>query len=152
MAASKSNTGKKGRVIGVIIFLVALVVVLYSATVLRDYRLTSGVGLLPELEAKIPVPSAAGLSVSNQVPEKLILNSRVPAGCDVVEFRVSRFKNMAFGKDYRTSSGMKEVAMLSGGKRYYVQVRVYKFNPSGRRVHGKWSVVREATVKKKPKQ
>ena len=128
----------------------ALVVVMYTSIVLRDYNLVFEDGI--QTVAKTPVPGPPGFSIANSVPGKITVNI-VANGSQSYDIQMSRFKNMAFGKTYRTVLTKKERGLMSKGKTYYVRCRSVAYKPgTTRRVHGKWGSVRSVTVRKDPER
>ncbi len=129
--------------------IVGIILFLAWATVIRDYTFKQ-IGGKWMFVARISVPAASGVSIDASEEERLTVKCASLGGqVHSYEFQISPFQNMAFAKVYGTTEPRQTIAGLKGGKKYYVRARTIKLNPSGRRVHGRWSNVRSATVKMK---
>ena len=128
------------------IVMIGIVIVLWSVMMFRDYRLEFE-GVTPVFVARISIPRPSSPKIKNNEVGKLIV-STASLGKNVngYEFRISRFRNMAFAHSFRSVSTKKEIAKLKPGKRYFVQVRCYKQNNMGRNVTGRWSGVASSIV------
>lgn len=136
------------HVVYTIIGIAALVAVMYSSLVLRDYDIVFEDGLT--LVSKTPVKAPPGFTLDTSLPEKLTVNIK-PNGAEAYDIQISRFESMAFGKTYRTALPKKQQGLMKGGKDYYIRVRSVDNKPGTvRKVFGKWGAVRKATIKKSP--
>ena len=129
--------------------MVGIVVLLWAVMMFRDYRLEFD-GIAPVFVARISIPRPNAPRISNNEIGKLTV-STTSRGSQVAgyEFRISRFKSMAFAHSFRSVDTRKVIAKLQKGKRYYCQVRCYKPNNAGRIVVGKWSGTTSSIVKEK---
>ncbi|MBR1629118.1 MAG: hypothetical protein IJ679_07625 [Lachnospiraceae bacterium] len=129
--------------------MIGIVLVMWGVMMLRDYRIEIEGGV-PILVARIFIPRANAPQVSNGEPGKLIVTtSSKGSQVNGYEFRISRFRNMAFAHAFRSVDPKKEIAKLKPGKRYFVQVRCYKANNMGRTVTGRWSGTTSSVVRDK---
>ena len=113
-----------------------IVFVLWSVMVFRDYRLDFSDGF-PQFVARISIPRPSAPKISNsEVGNLTVSTSSRGDQAGGYEFRISRFKNMAFAHSFRSVEPKKEIAKLKPGKKYYAQVRCYKMNNMGRNVFG----------------
>ena len=127
------------------IFVAVLVVIMFSGTMSRDYKIVLKGG--PHLESKTPVLGPPGFSLDNGVENKLTINI---AGNGAVgyDLQVSRFKSMLFARTYRTAVTKKEIGLMPSGKTYYVRSRsVVVKTGTTRRIHGNWSEKRSVKIK-----
>lgn len=128
----------------------ALTVVLYTTIILRDYSISFSGG--PHLEAKINVPGPPPYSLSSTTPGKLRcdINLGTSDGCDI---QISRFKNFAIARSYRTVVSVKEVGLLKSGKTYYVRARSLVKKPGTvRKIHGNWGSAKTIKIKESTKE
>lgn len=138
------------HVIYTLIGIAGLTFVLYTTIILRDYNfsLTGG----PHLVPKIAVPGPPSFSLSSNEPGKITcrVNLGSSDGCDI---QISRFKNFAVARSYRTVVSLKEVGLLKSGKTYYVRSRSVVTKPgTSRKVHGSWGAGRQIKVKESTKE
>gem|GEM_PF-1029852 len=131
-----------GFIIGLFIFLG----VAYLGSVLRDYHIDTSSGSI-QFVANISVPNARTLTLDNAIEGKIIAHTTDLSNVDGYEFQLASNKHMLFGKVYGSATAKKEFALLKSGKTYYVRVRAYVRNDAGRKVHGRWSVIKGSTVK-----
>ncbi len=128
------------------IIMAGVVILLWSVMMFRDYKLEFD-GITPVFVARISIPRPSSPIISNVEPLKLTVStSSQGSAVNGYEFRISRFKNMAFAHSYRSEMPKKVIAKLKGKKRYYLQVRCYKQNDHHRVVTGKWSGVSSSMV------
>lgn len=133
--------------LAMIVAVLALVVLSTIGTYLRDYRIETSPMGTPEFVAKTAVPFLSTLSIDNSVENKLTCTTGNNGLVDSYEFRYSRWHSMFFAHNARSETPTKTFAMLHSGATYYIQVRAYVINSSGRKVHGSWSPIRSAVVK-----
>ena len=127
--------------------MIGIVVVLWSVMMFRDYRLEFEGGV-PVFVARIAIPRPSSPRVKNNEVGKLTVSTAsLGKSVNGYEFRISRFRNMAFAHSFRSVDTKKEIAKLKPGKRYFVQVRCYKQNNMGRNVSGRWSGITSSIVK-----
>ena len=136
---------RRRQAIGLIIFSVLFVVIGLSTLIFRDYKLKRISGSLQLVAAGVPTGGAVTLDASE--PNKLKIYTNSLSGVEIYEFQVSRFKSMMFAHTYRAETPQKSIGMMKSGKTYYVRVRGYRNNSSGRLVHGAWGMKRSAKVK-----
>ena len=127
--------------------MVGIVFLLWSVMMFRDYRLELDGGM-PVFVARIGVPRPSSMRIDNSEPKKLTVTT-ASLGSQVAgyEFRISRFRSMAFAHSYRSVDPKKTIAKLHGETRYYLQARCYKTNKMGRIVFGRWGMKSSAFVK-----
>lgn len=126
-----------------VIFVAALVFVLYTSLVLRDYNISFTGG--PHLVAKIAVPPAPGFTINNAVPGKLSVS--YSGNAQAYELQLSRSRRMLFGKTYRSELPYKDLGLLKGGKTYYMRARSCVLNDKGRSIHGQWGPIKAVIVR-----
>ena len=147
MAASRERGPIWPKVIGILLLITLFCVVGYAALKMRDYRLTFQ-GIVPVWEAKIGIPVCQGLKGDTSLPEKLELSCSKARDVSGYEFRVSKHRRfMWMGSTYQAVKPERLLGSLKAGDTYYFQVRAYKNNANGRRVFGRWSGIRSATIK-----
>lgn len=135
------------HVVYTVIFIIVLVIVMYTAIVLRDYNIVTDGGI--HLKSKTPVAGPPGYSLDNSVPEKLIININ-DNGSEGYDLQIGRFENMMFSKTYRTALPRKDLGLMKGGKKYYVRARsVITKSGTSRKIHGEWGKTRSVVIKAK---
>lgn len=129
-----------------IIALIAIIGIMYTGIVLRDYRISFAGG--PHLEPKITVPGPPGVAADNSIPKKIKVSFTGAADASGgYEIQISRFSNMFLGKSYRTKNSSYELAKLTGGKKYYIRARSFKQNKAGRSIVGRWGGIKAVNVR-----
>ncbi len=132
-----------------ILIITGIILFLTWATVIRDYTFKQ-IGGSWMFVSRISVPTPSSVTINTSEEERLTVRcASLGSQVHSYEFQISPFRNMAFAKVYGTTQPSQTIAGLKGGKIYYVRARTIKLNPSGRRVHGRWSTVRSARVKEK---
>lgn len=135
------------HVIITIVFIVVLVIIMYSAIILRDYSIVTNGGI--HLKSKTPVAGPPGYSLDNSVPEKLTININ-DNGSEGYDLQIGRFENMMFSKTYRTATPRKDLGLMKAGKKYYVRARSVTTKPgTSRKIHGEWGKTRSVVIKEK---
>lgn len=69
------------------------------------------------------------------------------SGADGYQIQYSTKSNMKSAKNV-SSSKTTTISKLSKGKKYYVRVKAYKKDSTGKKVAGKWSKVKNLKVSK----
>jgi len=65
-----------------------------------------------------------------------------------VKYEIQYATDGKFTKNLKTASSFGEVRGLKKGKTYYVRVRAWKYDSTGKKVNGKWSAKSKLTLKK----
>ena len=70
------------------------------------------------------------------------------SGADGYQIQYSTKSNMKSAKTVTSSKTTTTISKLSKGKKYYVRVKAYKKDSTGKKVAGKWSKVKNFKVSK----
>lgn len=101
-----------------------------------------------EPSSKISIGKTKISKLKNVKGKKLKVTFKKIKGASGYEIRYSTKSNMAGSKIKRTTKTSYTLSSLKKGKKYYVQVRAYSYNNSGKKVYGKWSAKKDCKVKK----
>lgn len=134
------------RVVRTLVIFTIVVMALWFVIMIRDYRFTVTNGR-PTFVARISIPVPGSVNIKNNEYNKLTLSCGSQSGADGYEFEISRFSNMFFPHSYQSATSKKEIGKLKPGKTYYVRVRCYRKNASGRMVYGRWSGISRSMTK-----
>ena len=97
---------------------------------------------------KTTVKKASISKLRNVSGKKMIVTAKKLSGVKGYKIRYSAKSSMKSAKSTSTSKTSKTITNLKKGKRYYVQVRAYKLDSTGRKVYGDWSSVESIKITK----
>lgn len=97
---------------------------------------------------KITVKKVTGVKLSNPAPGRLKVKYDKVSGAKGYQIRYSTKKTMASARKITGTTTTKNISKLKKGKTYYVQIRAYKVNATGKRVYGAWSNIKKLKLKK----
>lgn len=110
-------------------------------------KITSGKTLYAKWK-KISLKKAVISKVKNVSGKKLKVTVKKVNGADGYQIQYSTKSNMKSAKTVTSSKKTKTISKLSKGKKYYVRVKAYKKDSTGKKVAGKWSKVKKVKVSK----
>lgn len=97
---------------------------------------------------KISIGKTKISKLNNVKGKKLKVTFKKLKAASGYEIRYSTKSNMAGSKTKRTTKTSYTLSSLKKGKNYYVQVRAYTYNSSGKKVYGKWSTKKKCKIKR----
>lgn len=97
---------------------------------------------------KVTVNKAAISKVTNASGLKMTVAIKKVSGAKGYQIQYSTKSNMKSAKTTSISGTKKTIPKLTKGKKYYVQVRAYKIDSSGKKVYGAWSSPKSVIIKK----
>lgn len=97
---------------------------------------------------KISIGTTKISKLNNVKGKKLKVTFKKIKAVSGYEIRYSTKSNMAGSKTKRTTKTSYTLSSLKKGKNYYVQVRAYTYNSSGKKVYGKWSTKKKCKIKR----
>ena len=97
---------------------------------------------------RISLKKAVISKVKNVSGKKLKVTVKKVNGADGYQIQYSTKSNMKSAKTVTSSKKTKTISKLSKGKKYYVRVKAYKKDSTGKKVAGKWSKVKKVKVSK----
>lgn len=97
---------------------------------------------------KISLKQAVISKVQNVSGKKIKVTVKKVSGADGYQIQYSTKSNMKSAKTVTSSKKTKTISKLSKGKKYYVRVKAYKKDSTGKKVAGKWSKVKNFKVSK----
>lgn len=97
---------------------------------------------------KVKVKNTAVTKLKNKSGRKLEVTIRKVGGAKGYQIRYSTNPNMSSAKKVLAPSNKKTISGLKAGKVYYVQARAYKLDSKKKKIYGKWSNVKAATIQK----
>lgn len=97
---------------------------------------------------KISLKQAVISKVQNVSGKKIKVTVKKVSGADGYQIQYSTKSNMKSAKTVTSSKKTKTISKLSKGKKYYVRVKAYKKDSTGKKVAGKWSKVKKVKVSK----
>ena len=97
---------------------------------------------------KISLKKAVISKVQNVSGKKIKVTVKKVSGADGYQIQYSTKSNMKSAKTVTSSKTTTTISKLSKGKKYYVRVKAYKKDSTGKKVAGKWSKVKNFKVSK----
>lgn len=97
---------------------------------------------------KISLKQAVISKVQNVSGKKIKVTVKKVSGADGYQIQYSTKSNMKSAKTVTSSKTTTTISKLSKGKKYYVRVKAYKKDSTGKKVAGKWSKVKNFKVSK----
>lgn len=97
---------------------------------------------------KISLKQAVISKVQNVSGKKIKVTVKKVNGADGYQIQYSTNSNMKSAKTVTSSKTTTTISKLSKGKKYYVRVKAYKKDSTGKKVAGKWSKVKNLKVSK----
>ena len=97
---------------------------------------------------KVSVGRCRRPSAVNVKTLKAVITVRPVSYVKVYEFSWSTRRDMKKAKVKRTHSTKLTISRLTKNKTYYIRVRAYRNDSTGKRVYGKWSDIRTLRIKK----
>lgn len=97
---------------------------------------------------KISLKQAVISKVQNVSGKKMKVTVKKVNGAGGYQIQYSTKSNMKSAKTVTSSKTTKTISKLSKGKKYYVRVRAYKKDSTGKKVTGKWSKVKNVKISK----
>lgn len=97
---------------------------------------------------KISLKQAVISKVQNVSGKKIKVTVKKVSGADGYQIQYSTKSNMKSAKTVTSSKTTTTISKLSKGKKYYVRVKAYKKDSTGKKVAGKWSKVKNLKVSK----
>ena len=97
---------------------------------------------------KISLKQAVISKVQNVSGKKIKVTVKKVSGADGYQIQYSPQSNMKSAKTVTSSKTTTTISKLSKGKKYYVRVKAYKKDSTGKKVAGKWSKVKNFKVSK----
>lgn len=97
---------------------------------------------------KISLKQAVISKVQNVSGKKIKVTVKKVSGADGYQIQYSTKSNMKSAKTVTSSKTTTTISKLSKGKKYYVRVKAYKKDSTGKKVAGKWSKVKKVKVSK----
>ena len=110
-------------------------------------KITSGKTLYAKWK-KISLKQAVISKVQNVSGKKIKVTVKKVSGADGYQIQYSTKSNMKSAKTVTSSKTTTTISKLSKGKKYYVRVKAYKKDSTGKKVAGKWSKVKNFKVSK----
>lgn len=110
-------------------------------------KITSGKTLYAKWK-KISLKKATISKVQNVSGKKIKVTVKKVNGADGYQIQYSTKSNMKSAKTVTSSKTTTTISKLSKGKKYYVRVKAYKKDSTGKKVAGKWSKVKNLKVSK----
>lgn len=110
-------------------------------------KITSGKTLYAKWK-KISLKKAVISKVKNVSGKKIKVTVKKVSGADGSQIQYSTKSNMKSAKTVTSSKTTTTISKLSKGKKYYVRVKAYKKDSTGKKVAGKWSKVKNLKVSK----
>ena len=110
-------------------------------------KITSGKTLYAKWK-KISLKKATISKMQNVSGRKLKVTVKKVSGADGYQIQYSTKSNMKSAKNVSSSKTTTTISKLSKGKKYYVRVRAYKKDSTGKKITGKWSNVKNLKVNK----
>ena len=110
-------------------------------------KITSGKTLYAKWK-KISLKKATISKMQNVSGRKLKVTVKKVSGADGYQIQYSTKSNMKSAKTVTSSKTTTTISKLSKGKKYYVRVKAYKKDSTGKKVAGKWSKVKNLKVSK----
>lgn len=110
-------------------------------------KITSGKTLYAKWK-KISLKQAAISKLQNVSGKKIKVTVKKVTGAGGYQIQYSTKSNMKSAKSVTTGKTTATIPKLSKGKKYYVRVRAYKKDSTGKKVNGKWSSVKNIKVSK----
>lgn len=110
-------------------------------------KITSGQTLYAKWK-KISLKKATISKMQNVSGRKLKVTVKKVSGADGYQIQYSTKSNMKSAKTVTSSKTTTTISKLSKGKKYYVRVKAYKKDSTGKKVAGKWSKVKNLKVSK----
>ncbi|MDO5291928.1 MAG: InlB B-repeat-containing protein [bacterium] len=98
---------------------------------------------------KVTVSTSKVNTVKNVKTKKAVVTAKKVSGAAGYQVRYSTNKSLSGAKTV-TSKSEKNITVksLKKNSKYYVQVRAYKVDSTGKKVYGKWSATKTVTIKK----
>ena len=93
---------------------------------------------------KISLKQAVISKVQNVSGKKIKVTVKKVSGADGYQIQYSTKSNMKSAKTVTSSKTTTTISKLSKGKKYYVRVKAYKKDSTGKKVAGKWSIEKMA--------
>lgn len=97
---------------------------------------------------KISLKQAVISKVQNVSGKMIKVTVKKVSGADGYQIQYSTKSNMKSAKTVTSSKTTTTISKLSKGKKYYVRVKAYKKDSTGKKVAGKWSKVKNFKVSK----
>lgn len=97
---------------------------------------------------KISLKQAVISKVQNVSGKKIKVTVKKVSGADGYQIQYSTKSNMKSAKTVTSSKTTTTISKLSKGKKYYIRVKAYKKDSTGKKVAGKWSKVKNLKVSK----
>lgn len=97
---------------------------------------------------KISLKQAVISKVQNVSGKKIKVTVKKVSGADGYQIQYSTKSNMKSAKTVTSSKTTTTISKLSKGKKYYVRVKAYKKDSTGKKVAEKWSKVKNLKVSK----
>lgn len=97
---------------------------------------------------KISLKQAVISKVQNVSGKKIKVTVKKVNGADGYQIQYSTKSNMKSAKTVTSSKTTTTISKLSKGKKYYIRVKAYKKDSTGKKVAGKWSKVKNLKVSK----
>lgn len=99
--------------------------------------------------SKVKVKKATGLKVTNTKGKNLVVKYSKVSGAKGYQITYATNSKFTKGKKVvNTTKRTKTIQKLKKGKTYYVRVRAYKKDSTGRKVYGKYSTVKKIKITK----
>lgn len=98
---------------------------------------------------KVTVGKVSSISLKNTKAKRMTVNTK--AVSNAKGYLITYASNASFTKDKKslfTSYTKKNINKLQKNKRYYVKVRAYKLDSTGKKVYGKYSSAKKIKIKK----
>lgn len=96
---------------------------------------------------KVTVAKASVKTLKSSAKKKATVTVNSVSGAKGYQIVYSRSKTFSKKKTVTTTSKTKTLTGLTSGKTYYVKVRAYKVDSTGKKVYGSYSTVKKITVK-----
>ena len=96
---------------------------------------------------KVSVAKGGVTKLASPKKKTIKINIKKRAGVNGYVIEYSTKKNMKGAKIINTTKTSKTIGKLKSGKKYYIRVRAFKKDSTGKRVYGKYSPVKSIKVK-----
>ncbi len=97
---------------------------------------------------KVKVKDTAVSKLKRRSGRKLDVTIRKVSDASGYQIRYSTKSNMKSSKNVLAKTNKKTLSKLKAGRKYYVQARAYKLDSAKKKVYGKWSKPKAATIRK----
>lgn len=116
----------------------------YEGKISKEFKIS---GKKNSNTQKISVGKVKIKSVNNIKKGKMQIKFKSVKKADGYQIKYSSKANMTSCKMTTTKNTTYEMSSLKFGTKYYVQVRAYRYDNSGKTIYGKWSVKKAVKVK-----